>query len=384
MPAEVLNPALEGLTERLAHNKACFDSLVELIPPKYYLTQDNDQEPTGKYAYNKKNKAPKQAIKEATKKAKKAKLDPENYKSVLDLQSEAAEAEKKKKESQNEGGDDEGDEDEGDDDDVADEMEVDDEDEPSVQPMPTGSITELRAKIQNRLAELAAKRGGAGKEGKPGETTPRSRQEILDRRAKRKAEKKAAIAKKKDKKKKGDDTAGMSVPAKAKEGRNDGKPVADAVSFGKLDFGVPESGSKKRKADLAGQLKQAEAKKAKLETLSKTAPEKAAAIAEKQAWNKLEQLAEGEKVKDDVKLLKKTVKRKEQEKAKSAQTWNDRQAQVKKEQEQKQKKREENIKARLEARNAPKGKKGKKPAGGGKKRPGFEGSMGKRSAGGAK
>ncbi|KAJ3029734.1 surfeit locus protein, partial [Rhizophlyctis rosea] len=347
MATEVALPSLDGLSDRLALHQSVFDSLVELIPPKYYLTTENDHEPAGKYAHNKKNKAPKQAIKEATKKAKKAKLDPENYKSVLDIQAEADKASKEAAVQEDE-------EEEASDDDDAeevDEMEVDDDEDdepssttPNVKPLPTGSILELRAKIQNRIKELAAKRGGpssANGTEKGGETPPRSRQEILEKRAKRKAEKRVANLKKKEKKK--GDTTGMATPTPKTE-RSDEKEVVDSVSFGKLDFGIPESASKKRKADLAGQLKQVEAKKAKLETLSQTNPLKAAQITESQQWSKLSHLAEGEKVKDDVKLLKKSLKRKEKEKAKSSAVWNDRQNTVKKDQEQRQKKREENLK----------------------------------------
>ena len=199
----------------------------------------------------------------------------------------------------------------------------------------------------------------------------------------------------------------MATPTPKTESRPDEKEVVESVSFGKLDFGIPESASKKRKADLAGQLKQvsetptppnlpkiipsyqsahlktptpqAEAKKAKLETLAQTNPLKAAQITEKEQWSKLSHLAEGEKVKDDVKLLKKSLKRKEKEKAKSSHIWNDRQNTIKKDQDQRQKKREENLKARLEERGKGK-KKGAKKGGsaGAKKRPGFEGGMGKK------
>ncbi|KAJ3300624.1 surfeit locus protein [Borealophlyctis nickersoniae] len=365
--------SLDGLKERLAEHQKCFDALVQLIPPKHYLASQNEAEPVSRFTHNKKNKAPKQAVKEATKRAKKAKLDPENYKSVLDIQSESlkpetnGDAQSDEEASEEENG------------------ETDAPDQASVKPLPTGTITELREKLKHRIEMLRKKRKvpAAKNETEGDEEPPKSRQEILEKRQKRKREKKEANLKKKEKKRRIDDTTGMAVEPKAQGGMGKGGPaVKESLSFGKIDFGVPE-GSKKRKGptDLAGQVKQAEAKKQKLESLAKEAPEKAAAIVENESWNKLEKLAEGEKVKDDVKLLKKTLKRKEKTKEKSAERWTDRATQVKKDLEQKQTKREENIKKRLEEKNAPKGK-GKakgKPA---KKRPGFEGGMGKRKSAG--
>lgn len=100
---------------------------------------------------------------------------------------------------------------------------------------------------------------------------------------------------------------------------------------------------------------------------------------EKEEWNKVLALATGEKVKDDPRLLKKTVKRQEKQKQKSAQEWKKRLEKQKKDQMHAIKKREENIKAKIEEKKNK--KKGIKPKGNKKKaRPGFEG--GKRSKGG--
>ena len=49
--------------------------------------------------------------------------------------------------------------------------------------------------------------------------------------------------------------------------------------------------------------------------------EKAKQIVEKQTWNSLLAKAEGVKLQDDEKLLKKTIKRKEQQKLKSTKEW---------------------------------------------------------------
>ncbi|KAJ3174942.1 surfeit locus protein [Geranomyces variabilis] len=359
--------SLDSLQARLAAHQKCFDSLVELIPPKYYFPSDVDADLAGKHLHNKKNKAPKQAVKDATKKAKKHKLDPESSTSVLDIQSDHLKAAAGSKPNGKAAA-------------------------PAasasiplglVTALPSGSIVELQAKLKSRIDELRAKRKAPPTDGDAApEQQPRSRQEILQIRADRKRQRKESMKAKKEKRRKLDDTMGMSTTPKSEVGSVTGKKrsadeVTEDVSFGKLDFGVTEP-SKKRKGptDIAGQLKQAEAKKMKLEKLKETAPEKAAHIEESATWNKLLKQAEGEKVKDDVKLLKKSVKRKDQAKAKSGTAWADRKASEKKAIDDRLKKREENIKARLEQRNAPKGSKKKEAPK--KKRPGFEGGGGRK------
>ena len=87
-------------------------------------------------------------------------------------------------------------------------------------------------------------------------------------------------------------------------------------------------------------------------------------IKQQETWQKSIDLAQGIVKKDDLKLLKKTVKRKEQEKKKSAVSWNEREKTLKWEQESKQKKREANLAQRKDQKKVSKKT---------KKRAGFEG-----------
>ena len=66
---------------------------------------------------------------------------------------------------------------------------------------------------------------------------------------------------------------------------------------------------------------QIESRKAKLEKLKQTDGDKAKKIVEKQNWNSALAKAQGIKLQDDEKLLKKTIKRKEQKKEKSKKEW---------------------------------------------------------------
>ncbi|EGW32907.1 uncharacterized protein SPAPADRAFT_54890 [Spathaspora passalidarum NRRL Y-27907] len=132
--------------------------------------------------------------------------------------------------------------------------------------------------------------------------------------------------------------------------------------------------------DLKAHLLKLEQKKKRLATL---APEEQAKQQEKDKWQRVLAQAEGIKVKDDEKLLKKAIKRKEKQKLRSEIEWKDRKQIVKDTVAARAKRREENLKARREN----KGKKGKnqprlkkftgivnKNAQGKKKRAGFEGS----------
>lgn len=151
------------------------------------------------------------------------------------------------------------------------------------------------------------------------------------------------------------------------------------VYFGKLVAGGNKDKKKKGPSDAKTQLKMLEAKQEKLEKLKGENKSKAEELMEKEEWNKVLALATGEKLKDDTKLLKKTIKRQEKLKNKSGQEWNKRIEKVKYDEKKAIKKREENIKAKIEEKKNKKRGIKVKPAAK-KARPGFEG--GKRSTGG--
>ncbi|KAG0309235.1 surfeit locus protein, partial [Dissophora globulifera] len=330
---------LDGLEERIKAHGSSFDSLLKLIPAQYYITKElTEEEQNSKYQHNKKRNAPKQDIKERTKKAKKAKLDPENNKSVMDIQLEMAAK------------GDESDEDEDDDNDVTmadsdnEDIVEDDNEAPVIAKSSTHnfegllaqvhtaahtpaqgpkSITELRAKLEERLAKFRGRRGVAAEANTAAK--PTSRQAILEARLKRKKDKKVSQKLAKEKRAAGG-SEGLVVKEPTSTSSTGGRPSASSINdkgeirFSKFEFDGLQK-KKKGPTDAQGQLKMVEAHKEKMAALQVADPEKASALKEKDSWKKALQLAQGEKVKDDVKLLKKTIKREEVLKKKSGKEW---------------------------------------------------------------
>ena len=129
--------------------------------------------------------------------------------------------------------------------------------------------------------------------------------------------------------------------------------------FSKFDLGLGEHDKRKRKhASFLSNPKQAleklQAQQERMNQLAAQNPDKAFEKQQSLEWSKAMALAKGEKVKDDPKLLKRALKRKQQQKNKSSKEWSERLEKDKKTQKLAAQKKVENIAAR-------------------KKRPGFEG-----------
>lgn len=251
---------------------------------------------------------------------------------------------------------------------------------------------ELKAKLASKISLLREKRKAPGtKNGRP----VKSREEMLAER-KRKEEYRKQLKRKREQEESEDDKSDNED--EDDEDNEEANGNDDAVLFGNIVFkdgsrvtsdltklrnGVD---SKKKKGpsnnDIKGHLAKLEAKKRKLETMT---PEQRAKQQEKDQWLGLMAQAEGVKVKNDEKLLKKALKRKEKQKLKSEVEWKERKQVVKDTIAARLKRREANLKLRREnkgkkSKNIPRLKKfsGVVKKGGknkdGKKRAGFEGS----------
>lgn len=396
-------------------HSTAFDGLLSLIPAKYYYddaTQDQWQQ---------KKKSKKDAAQD-----KRAKLDPDNAaladtynnggataRDVMEMKaknakkvnlpSEPSPAEKSNEELLLNGGDlifdDEGDERE-----VKEEEEKKKSQKLQQKLKPKKELTEeeklerekrrleLKERLASKIQMMREKRKAPGTKNTP----VKSREQILAERKKKQELKRQEKLKRKREEEEAEE-AGESEDDKS-EGEDRSDDENEDVLFGNIEFqdgtrvtsdlaklrnGVAQ---KKKKGpannDIKAHLVKLENKKRKLSQLS---PEEQASSKEADQWKSLLSQAEGIKVKDDEKLLKKALKRKEKQKLRSETEWKDRKQVVKDTIAARAKRREANLKARKEN----KGKKGKNQprlkkfsgvvrkggkAKDGKKRPGFEGS----------
>ena len=246
----------------------------------------------------------------------------------------------------------------------------------------------LRARLAAKIEALRAARKADGPDGKP----IRTRQELIEARRTKEAQRKAH-------KKELWKQAKLEEDRKREEALATNSPgvMSPAVeldeatgnfSFGRVAFGdgsqmshdlsyVVTQGKRKGPSDPKTALLKVQNQKKRLEELD---AEKRADIAEKETWLTARRRVEGEKIRDDEAILKKAVKRKETAKKKSEKAWKERSRGVHEAQKERQKKREENLKKRRDDKLLGKAgkKKGAKKSGGKKKggRPGFEGSLG--------
>lgn len=276
---------------------------------------------------------------------------------------------------------------------------------------PKAAPEELRSRLQTRIEELRAARRADGPNGKPA----RNRQELLDARRQKEEQRKAhkkslrRQAKEEEERQKAETLARGSPLLSPASFNARGSPLMSPgtgsnattpgeannnFSFGRITFGNGQEASAqlndilnikdpKIPSDPRTALQAAAKKQAHLASLD---PATRAEKEEKDMWLNARKHAHGECVRDDTSLLKKTLKRKEKQKAKSTKEWSERLEGIKKAQSLKQKRREDNLAKRKEEKGVKKGKGKKKAKAKPKARPGFEGSFGARapSSGGKK
>ncbi|EJD51807.1 SURF6-domain-containing protein [Auricularia subglabra TFB-10046 SS5] len=386
MSATVTTTEIRASLER--HN-ATFESLLKLIPAKYYIVRDDaEAEYSSKYQKNKKKQImPKQQIKEASKKAKRDKLDPANNKTIVDLQEEAAASSSAKSKGKRPApaSDDEDESDGG--------MVVDSDDDKEgadseIKPMqPSASIQDLRARLHARIDALKKRSGPRSVSGGRDALLEKRRALRENRRFKTKEKKRAKADGDERKEKEKSRDKGATYNAKSQllvqEGGASSGRAGGASGSGTANVvfsNITPSGHAAKRHKTSSDPKQALAQLERhQERLAGLPEDKRKAAAERERWEKAQLRMEGEKVHDDAARLKKAVKRKEKEKEKSKKKWDERHTELQKSMAAKQKKRTDNIAMRNERRHDKKGGSGGKKSA--KSRPGFEGkSFGKPKA----
>lgn len=314
---------LDELRERLLSHSACFNSLLELIPARYYFS-DNEEEKSSKFYKNKKNNAPKQAVKEASKKAKMARLDPSQHKTVPEIQAELA---------------------------AKDSISARDGRAMSVENVACPTVGDLRTKLHERLEFLKRKRKASVNVNSDNERP-------------------AKMAKKKDNKKNKKKTVNTSQ-INPKPAVNNKKTIVNSegkIVFSKFDFtsdvakGQASGKGKAKKKNYKKLLENAESRKKKMEEMKEDNSEKAKEIIQEAKWKKALGKSEGVKQTDDPGLLKKAMRRKEKQKRKHQNEWKERIENQQKQMKERQERRQKNIQDRVN-------KKKKKQKGG--RTPGF-------------
>jgi hypothetical protein len=228
----------------------------------------------------------------------------------------------------------------------------------------------LKARLQARIDALRAARKADGPNGQPA----RTRQDLIE--ARRKKQELRKQNKKELRKQAKDEEQNAKAEVELARLRGSGSPLTGSdifspaatehintnFAFGRVTFddgqrldvngNLVDKPRTKGPSDPRTALAAAESKRARLNGFDEF---KRKDIETKDLWLNAKKKAHGERVRDDTNLLKKTLKRKEKQKAKSELEWHTRKEGVEKNQEIRQKKREDNLAKRREE----KGKKGK-------------------------
>ncbi|XP_052200267.1 ribosomal RNA-processing protein 14-like [Diospyros lotus] len=330
-PVSTATAAVDGggvmdLKPLIRDHSTFFDRLVELIPAKFYLPNDDDAKPW----FQGLNKAAKEAAKKQTrdniKKARRDRLDPDKSQtsSTLDLLKQSLQKEKEAYD---------------------------------IEPITNldggkESVTyeELRYRLHRRIEELRSNRGGSGGE--------RPKSENKEKKRKRGSE--------------GDGRSSRVVEDgdnQKSEGEIE-KDVAEAtkgIEFGKIRLGGEEEKGRKKKKRKLSKVKELE--RAEQLKEAKGDPERGEGVSKKHSWKAAVSRAAGIKVHDDPKLLKQSMKKEKKRHEKNVEKWKERVDSRQKMKGEKQQKRADNIAERIHQKKMRKIAKREKKL----LRPGFEG-----------
>lgn len=342
-------------TMNFESHSAFFDYLVELIPAKYYLaTTDGDEHFNLKYMKKSEREEARARIKKQAQHAKRTKLNPDAPRSTLQLQKvqdeAAAAAAAGSGETSEDSSDDEAIEDS--DDDMGEPEGREQQagqhpaaSRPGTLNLPASGAAPSRGQLQERLQqrlETMRKQRKAEEAAASAQEAKQWRDTALDKGRKAAAGKRkleaAQAGQRRDKPK---DAAARKPQQGEKRQRQEGGAPAQGLSFGRLDFGDDGRGPRKarKKASKTELLAAAEQRQREAA--------KGGDKAEKEAWGAAVARAQGEKVLDDPRLLRRSVKKDAKAKQKRSAAWQDRQNKQRQEQSVKQGKRRDNLQARV-------------------------------------
>ena len=323
-----VSKVMDHLESRIREHSSLFSSMVELIPAKYYVFNEDDFLQSSKYFHKKKRpQMSEQDAKEARIKAKKARLDPTSRKKVEEIDKEA------KDDTNNQ------------------EMSEEDHDndthsnrEPlklNLERIESVPLSELRERLKNKIREHRLKRKAPLQDG----NADIQNVETISKKMKREQLKQ----KKTKKKKKGRSVA--QTNASNLQHKIEDKTIDDCtVQFNNFDFGTSSKSDKTRKQNLKKLLSKAEEQQQKITKIVEQDPSKGKEIKEKIKWQQALDKAQGIPRKDDPLLLQKTLKKKERQKKVSQKQWQERLEHQKQRKEKQQEKRRKHIQERIDVK----------------------------------
>jgi Surfeit locus protein 6/60S ribosome biogenesis protein Rrp14 len=336
-----------GDLKTLIHEHSLFfDQLVELIPARFFLPYSGDDKPWFPGLSMSEKKKFKAQTRENIIKSRRDRLDPTQPSSTLDLLKKSLAEEKESSDEEPEDDDDDNnddDDDEEEEDEEQEQQDVGESEKAHNKVTLTGELPvtyeELQERLRRRIAELASGRN----------TRPESR--LKQERKKELKNKKKLKGESKKNKDKGKDKDAASTSNSSKRKREDGNDEIFSKNKKKNKVGEPTDitfgqvridgkDNKKRQKKLP---KEKELERAKRLEEIKNDPEKGKKVSWKAAVSK----AAGEKVHDNPKLLKQSIKREKKRQQKNAKKWKERDLTVAKAKAEKQSKRTENIKERI-------------------------------------
>ncbi|KAJ4911653.1 Surfeit locus protein 6 [Raphanus sativus] len=328
---KVVDSGLDTIKAMVHQHGEFFDTMVELIPARFYLPDETERKWFPGLSKAQKARAKKKTT-ENLKKARRDRLDPEKSAlTTLDLLKRKIEEEKKLSHEIAAADDDDGSEEEADN-----------------KKAKTDSATyeELRQRLHRKIDALKGGRGGSDR--------PRSHEK----------RKKIVPNKRKREEKTVEEESKLADKGK---GKLDVEEAAKDLTYGYVKIDDDEEhgkGTKKRRLSKSRELERA----LKLEAAKKD-PEKGEVIAKKHSWQAATSRAAGIKVHDDPKLLKQSIHKEKKRQEKNAEKWKERVEGQQKVRVEKQQKRSGNIAERIEQNKMRKIAKREKKL----LRPGFEG-----------
>lgn len=322
-----------------------FDKLVELIPARFYLPAEVDEDKVWGPKSKKEKARLKKIAKKNIKTVRRHRLDPERASmTTLDLLKQRLEKDKPEKDGiKIDDKDDEGNEKN-----ILSGLDDDDgEEENNNNKSSSTTYEDLRERLHRRIEEF---RGGRN--------VGCSNRELKRAERKERREEKGHLPKRKRDPEKPEKEENQKSE---KDVDNEAAEAAEKLSFGFVELGDGERKRKKRKLSKQQELERAREKR--------DAREKDPEVAAKESWGSATSRAMGEKVHDDPKQLSKSIQKEKRRHQKNAQKWKERVQTTNKKMADKQRKRNDNIQSRKDERKQRKIDKREKKL----MRPGFEG-----------